>query len=75
MAVAFVRATYTEEAALAKFMVGIFGWGRVQIAWKRGRFQCTVPRRLNEVASILSYFCASMTSWLTELIPSSHRAG
>jgi len=42
----FVRATYTEERALEKFFVDTFGWGKTTILWKRGRFQCTIPRPL-----------------------------
>ena len=49
MAVAFVRATYTEEKALSRFLVGIFGRGAVQVVWKRGRFQCILPRPLTAV--------------------------
>ncbi|KAF8862499.1 hypothetical protein BDZ45DRAFT_739143 [Acephala macrosclerotiorum] len=41
-----VRATYTEERALETFFVQLFGWGKSTILWKRGRFQCTIPRPL-----------------------------
>jgi hypothetical protein len=46
MAVAFVRATYTEEVKLQQFLTGLFGYGKTSVIWKRGRYQCTVPRRL-----------------------------
>jgi len=49
MAVAFVRATYTEENALSDYLMGIFGWGKCDVIWKRGRFQCRMPRQLTQV--------------------------
>ncbi|KAH8746301.1 hypothetical protein F5882DRAFT_422861 [Hyaloscypha sp. PMI_1271] len=49
-----VRATYTEERALADFFTQTFGTGSCTILWKRGRFQCTIPRKLeaNEVEKL-----------------------
>ncbi|SPO05435.1 uncharacterized protein DNG_08122 [Cephalotrichum gorgonifer] len=46
MAIAFVRATYVEQYALERFFTGIFGVGTCMVIWKRGRFQCTIPRPL-----------------------------
>ncbi|PMD23220.1 hypothetical protein NA56DRAFT_701497 [Hyaloscypha hepaticicola] len=42
-----VRTTYTEERALADFFTQTFGVGTCTILWKRGRFQCTIPRQLS----------------------------
>ncbi|TVY23265.1 hypothetical protein LHYA1_G007946 [Lachnellula hyalina] len=44
--IVIVRATYTEERTLETFFTQIFGWGKSTILWKRGRFQCTIPRQL-----------------------------
>ncbi|KAH8779383.1 hypothetical protein BGZ57DRAFT_889865 [Hyaloscypha finlandica] len=46
--VAMVRATYTEQNALETFFTGLFGPGRAQVIWKRGRYQCTLPRPLQQ---------------------------
>lgn len=51
-AVAFVRATYTDDKALQEFLVGLFGHGNVEVVWKRGRFQCTIPRPLSEAETV-----------------------
>ncbi|RSL95187.1 hypothetical protein CEP52_012205 [Fusarium oligoseptatum] len=44
-----VRATYTEQNALETFFTDIFGWGTVTVFWKRGTFQCSIPRQLTDV--------------------------
>jgi hypothetical protein len=46
MHVEIVRATYTEQTALETFFADLFGWGKAEVLWKRGRYQCTLPRRL-----------------------------
>jgi len=46
MAVLIVRATYMEQNALEIFLTSLFGQGQSEVTWKRGRYQCTVPRRL-----------------------------
>ncbi|KAH8802629.1 hypothetical protein F5884DRAFT_475256 [Xylogone sp. PMI_703] len=46
MAIEVVRATYAEQTALENFFTDLFGWGKTEVLWKRGRYQCTLPRRL-----------------------------
>ncbi|KAF4634376.1 hypothetical protein G7Y89_g3741 [Cudoniella acicularis] len=48
MPIAIVRATYTEQNALETFFTELFGWGKTEVLWKRGRYQCTLPRRMTQ---------------------------
>ncbi|RTE81318.1 hypothetical protein BHE90_004124 [Fusarium euwallaceae] len=49
-----VRATYTEQNALETFFTDIFGWGTVTVLWKRGTFQCSIPRQLTDVRHMMA---------------------
>ncbi|KAL2291827.1 hypothetical protein FJTKL_12007 [Diaporthe vaccinii] len=44
-----IRATYTEQTALDAFFGRLFGYGKASVLWKRGRFHCTLPRKLSAV--------------------------
>ncbi|KAM5521287.1 hypothetical protein FOXYSP1_15178 [Fusarium oxysporum f. sp. phaseoli] len=48
MPIEIVRATYTDQDALERFFANIFGQGGATVLWKRGRFQCKIPRELTE---------------------------
>lgn len=41
-----IRATYASQDNLERFLAGIFGEGRAEVSWVRGRFQCEIPRKL-----------------------------
>lgn len=44
-----IRATYTEQTALDAFFSELFGYGKASVLWKRGRFQCNIPRKLSQI--------------------------
>ena len=60
-----VRATYTEEVALGLFFSRVFGAGVAEIKWRRGRFQCEIPRELTPAE--LDEFKQSINSYHYEL--------
>lgn len=46
MKIAIISARYTEQTNLELFLGHVFGYGQAMVKWKRGRFQCTLPRAL-----------------------------
>jgi len=56
MVIITVRATYTEEVALGAFFTRLFGAGNSEITWRRGRFQCEIPRLLTTVCAHCTEF-------------------
>ena len=43
-----ISGTYLDVQPLENFLVDLFGVGKVKVKWKRGKFQCTIPRLLKD---------------------------
>ncbi|KAF2134964.1 hypothetical protein P153DRAFT_362673 [Dothidotthia symphoricarpi CBS 119687] len=48
MKVAMISARYMEQHAVEDFLGQVFGYGKAQVTWTRGRFQCLLPRALTK---------------------------
>lgn len=66
MAIVTVRATYTEETALGIFFTRLFGVGTSEVTWRRGRFQCQIPRVLTTAE--LAEFKRSVNCYHYEIV-------
>ncbi|KAF2003562.1 hypothetical protein P154DRAFT_520134 [Amniculicola lignicola CBS 123094] len=55
MRTVFIHARYTDQTSLEDFLIRKFGLNsRTRIMWKRGKYQCDIPRLLtkNEIEEL-----------------------
>lgn len=43
-----VPGRYLDQHSLETFFGKVFGYGKAQVTWVRGKFQCTLPRALTQ---------------------------